>query len=139
VVPQEGDAAMFAATVSSNPINTPKVESSFKDELAKALKGGFTEAEVTAAKKAYLDQRTVARSQEAGLLRLIATHEQQGRTMKWDEQLENNIRALTADQINAAFRRHIDAATLSIVKAGDFLRAGVFQAGVAAGEAGKNK
>jgi zinc protease len=139
VVPQEGDAAMFGATVSSNPINTPKVESSFKDELAKALKAGFTEAEVTAAKKAFLDQRAVGRSQEAGLLRLIASHEQQGRTMKWDEQLENTIRTLTADQINSAFRRHIDLATLSIVKAGDFQRAGVFQVGVAAGEAGKNK
>jgi zinc protease len=129
-VPTEGDAAMFAATVSSNPINTPKVETSFKDELDKALKGGFTADEVAAAKKAFLDQRAVGRSQEAGLLRVLASHEQLGRTMKWDEQLENNIRALTPEQINAAFRRHIDPAALSIVKAGDFQKAGVFQAGL---------
>jgi len=127
VAPSDGDAAMFSATVSSNPINTPRVESSFKDELAKAIKNGFTAEEVNAAKKAYLDQQVVARSQEAVLLRLLASHEQLGRTMKWEEQMEANIRALTPDQITAAFRRHLDPEALSIVKAGDFQRAGVFQ------------
>src|SRR5205807_8418641 len=116
----EGDAAMFSATVSSNPLNTPKVEASFKDELAKALKTGFTAEEVAAAKKAFLDQQMVGRSQEAVLLRLLASHEQLGRTMKWDEQIEAKIRALTTEQINAAFRRHLDPDALSIVKAGDF-------------------
>ncbi|HEV3038264.1 MAG TPA: pitrilysin family protein [Candidatus Angelobacter sp.] len=125
--PSEGDAAMFSATISSNPLNTPKVETSFKDELAKALKNGFTADEVAAAKKAFLDQQIVARSQEAALLRLLASHEQLGRTMKWDEQLEAKIRALTPEQINAAFRRHLDPDALSIVKAGDFQKAGVFQ------------
>ncbi len=127
VAPSDGDAAMFSATISSNPLNTPRVESSFKDELAKAIKNGFTAEEVNAAKKAYLDQQVVARSQEAALLRLLASHEQLGRTMKWEEQMEAKIRALTPDQINAAFRRHLDPEALSIVKAGDFLRAGVFQ------------
>ena len=132
-VPEDGDAAMFAATISSNPSNTPKVEASFKDELEKTLKNGFTEDEVAAAKKAFLDQRAVARSQDAGLLRLLASHEHLGRTMKWDDELENHIRALTAEQVSAAFRRHIDPAALSIVKAGDFHKAGVFQAGLSAG------
>ena len=47
--------------------------------------------------------------------------------MKWDEQVEQKIQALTPEQINAAFRRHIDAASLTIVKAGAFKAAGVFQ------------
>jgi zinc protease len=46
--------------------------------------------------------------------------------MKWDEQLEARIQALTPDQITAAFRRHMDPAGLSIVKAGDFKTAGVY-------------
>ena len=50
-----------------------------------------------------------------------------GRTMKWDAQLEAKIQALTPEQINAAFRKHIDPAALSIVKAGDFKAAGVYQ------------
>jgi len=69
----------------------------------------------------------VQRSQDAALLALLASHEQLGRTMKWDEQLEQRIQALTPEQIAAAFRKHVDAASLSIVKAGDFKAAGVYQ------------
>jgi len=47
--------------------------------------------------------------------------------MKWDEQLEQKIQALTPEQVSAAFRKHIDPAALSIVKAGDFKAAGVYQ------------
>jgi zinc protease len=124
--PADGDAAIFSGTVSSHPANTPKVEASFRNELDKALKGGFTAEEIAAAKKAYHDQQIVARSQEAALIRLLAVREQAGRTMKWDEQLEARIQELTPDQINAAFRRHLDPAALSIVKAGDFKAAGVY-------------
>jgi zinc protease len=95
--------------------------------LAKTLREGFTAAEVAEAKKAYLDARMVARSQDAALPALLATQEQHDRTMKWDEQLEARIRSLTPDQINAAFRKHVDPAALSIVKAGDFKAAGAYQ------------
>lgn len=127
IVPSDGDLAMFAATVSSNPLNTPKVESSFRDELDKTLKAGFTADEVSTAKKALLDTITVGRSQEAALVRTLASHEQLDRTMKWDEQLEGKIRSLTADQVNEAFRKHMDSSSMSIVKAGDFVKAGVLQ------------
>jgi zinc protease len=126
-IPFEGDDAMLSGTVSLNPVNGPKVEASFKDELAKTLRAGFTAKEVEDAKKAYLDSRMVQRSQDAALLTLLATHEMDSRTMSWDQQLEQKIAALTPDQINAAFRKHIDAGALSIVKAGDFKSAGVYQ------------
>jgi zinc protease len=41
--------------------------------------------------------------------------------------LEDKIRTLTLDQVNAAFRKHIDPNGVSIVKAGDFKAAVVFQ------------
>ena len=126
-IPTEGDAAMLSGTVSLNPMNGPKVEFSFVDELAKTWKGGFTAAEVAVAKKAYLDSRLVSRTTDAALVGLLAAHEQQSRTMKWDEQLEQKIQALTPAEINAAFHKHIDPAALSIVKAGDFKAAGVYK------------
>lgn len=126
-IPAEGDAALLSGTVSLNPANGPKVEFSFTDELARTLKEGFTAKEVDAAKKAYLDARLVSRSQDAALLALLASHEQLGRTMKWDEQLEQKIASLTPEQITAAFRKHINASSLAIVKAGDFKAAGVYQ------------
>lgn len=125
--PVIGNAASFDGAAISNPRNTPKVEASFRDELAKTLANGFTADEVAAAKKALRDQRTVGRSQDAGLLGLIATREEFGRTLAWDEQMDAKLDALTVDQVNAAFRRHVSLDELSIVKAGDFQAAGVYR------------
>ena len=118
---------MLSATVSLNPVNGPKVEFSFVDELKKTLKDGFTAAEVAEAKKAYLETRANGRAQDAALLTQLASHEQENRTFAWDQQLEAKIQALTPAQINAAFRKHIDPAAVSIVKAGDFKAARVYQ------------
>ncbi|MDD5543654.1 MAG: pitrilysin family protein [Acidobacteriia bacterium] len=126
MAPVVGDAALFSASAISNPRNTPKVEGSFIDELKKALQNGFTAEEVATAKKAFHDQQTVARSSDAALMRLLASREEAGRTLKWDEQLESKIESLTPDQISSAFRSHVDSAAMSIVKAGDFQRAGAY-------------
>jgi zinc protease len=126
-VPAEGDSALLSGTVSLNPAVGPKVESSFVDELKKVYDKGFTADEVAAAKKAYLDSRMVGRSTDAALLGLMVSHEQLDRSYKWDSDLESKIQALTIDQINAAFRKHIDPSALSIVKAGDFSTAGAYK------------
>jgi zinc protease len=122
----EGTAARFGAGASSNPKTTPKVEASFRDEMAKTLAEGFTAKEVDEAKKAIRDQRMVGRSQDQQLLRLISTREEYGRTLDWDTQMDAKLDALTADQVNAAFRKHVDASAISIVKAGDFKAAGAY-------------
>ena len=126
-VPAEGDSALLSGTVSLNPGFGPKVEFSFVDELTHVHRDGFTATEVEQAKKAYLSSRMVGRSTDAALLNLIVGHEQIDRPFTWDADLEGKIQALTVDQVNAAFRKHIDPAALSIVKAGDFKTAGVFQ------------
>jgi zinc protease len=125
--PSEGDAAVFAAAAISNPKNAPKVESSFRDELAKTLASGFTAEEVMVAKKAYHDQRVVARSQDQSLPGLILAREDYDRTLLWDAEMEAKIEALTAEELSAVFRRHVDAGAVSVVKAGDFKGAGVYQ------------
>jgi zinc protease len=125
--PAEGNNASFGGGAISNPKNTPRVEASFADELSKTLSGGFTAEEVAAAKKALHDQRVVGRSQDGALLGLIATREEFDRTLDWDTQMDAKLDALTVDQVNAAFRRHVSVNQLSIVKAGDFKAAGAYQ------------
>jgi zinc protease len=120
--PTDGDAAVFSASAIANPSNMPKVEASFLDELTKTLRDGFTAAELAAAKKSILDERKGGRSSDRGILNLISTREQYGRTLAWDEQLDAKLQALTLDQVNAAFRRHVNPAEVSIVKGGDFKR-----------------
>jgi zinc protease len=124
--PVEGNEARFGANATSNPKNTPKVEASFKDELAKTLAEGFTAKEVAEAKKAFLDQRKVGRSQDQNLLRLVSTREEYGRTLDWDTQMDAKLNALTVDQVNAAFKKHVEASGITIVKAGDFKAAGAY-------------
>ena len=91
------------------------------------MKDGFTDDEVAAAKKSWLESRMVGRSQDQALMSTLAGREFWSRTMKWDEALEAKVSALTAQQVSDGFRRHIDPSALTVVKAGDFKKAGVLQ------------
>jgi zinc protease len=109
------------------PQNVLKVEASFKDEVAKLLKDGFRDDEVAAAKKTYLDDRILGRSQDGGLARDLARNAQYGWTMQRPADLEQKITALTTAQLNATVRKYLDPASISYFKAGDFKKAGITQ------------
>ena len=126
-VPPKDDGASFMVYAISAPQNTPKVETSFREELARTVKDGFTAEEVADAKKSWLEEQMVARSDDDGLMDMLTVAERFDRTMKWQEELEAKVAALTPEQVSAAFRRHVDPAALIFVKAGDFKKAGVLQ------------
>lgn len=126
-VPIKDDGAEFLGMAIANPENTPKAEASFKDELARTLKDGFTPEEVAAAKKAWLEERKVGRSQDQALAGLLLSRERWGRTLQWDSDLEAKVEALTPQQIDDALRRHLDLSAMTFVKAGDFKKAKVYQ------------
>jgi zinc protease len=126
-IPTEDDAAAMVGFAIAAPQNMPKVESDFNEELALALKDGFTADEVEKAKKAWLDERTVQRSEEGSIASLLISREYWGRTMQWDAKLEAAVAALTPQQVNDAFKHHVDPAALNIVKGGDFKKAGAYQ------------
>ena len=124
--PTDGDAAIFSGSVISNPKNSPKVEASFRDELRKTLADGFTQKELDGAKASIRDARVLGRSGDTAILGLIMTRAEVDRTLDWDTQMDQKLAALTLDQVNGAFRRHVTN-DVSIVQAGDFKKAGVFQ------------
>ena len=121
------DGGSFLMVALSAPQNTPKVEASMQDELVKAVKEGFPADEVAAAKKAWLQERIISRSQDAALVGLLGGRARFDRTLEFDKSFEAKVNALTAEQVSAAFRKHIDPAQLVVVKAGDFKKAGVLQ------------
>jgi len=125
--PARDDAASFMVMAIAAPQNMPKVEAALQEEFAKALKDGFTADEVEKAKKTWLDQQNVARTEDASIASLLASRERWGRTMDWDAKLAAAVAALTPDQVNGAFRRHLDPSALSVVKGGDFKKANVYQ------------
>jgi zinc protease len=126
-MPAKDDAGLMNAYAIAAPQNAPKVEADFDEELAKALKGGFTADEVDKAKKIYADQQAVSRAEEGSIAGILAGRERWGRTMEWDARLDAAVAAITVDQVNAAFKKHIGPLAISIVKGGDFKKAGVYQ------------
>jgi len=114
---------MFQIQAIAAPQNVEKVEAAAKEELARAVKDGFTPEEIAAAKSGWLQSRTVGRSSETAVAGLLAGHDYNGRTSAWDAEMEAKVAALTPAQIREALGRHLDAAALVVVKAGDFKRA----------------
>jgi zinc protease len=107
----------------SAPQNSDKVEKAFREEVARALKDGFTSEEVESGKKGWLQAQQVGRAQDPELVRRLATERHYERTMTFDEALQNKVAALTPDQITQAMRRHLKPEDITVVKAGDFKKA----------------
>ena len=127
IVSAKSPFAQFMVQATCLPANVPKVEDAFKDELTKLTKDGFTEEEVASAKKTYLEERALARSQDAGLVRTLAQNAQFGWTMQREAEQEQKIAALTVAELNAAVKKYMDPAAISYFKAGDFAKAGIAQ------------
>jgi zinc protease len=104
------------------PQNAAKLETAFKEEVDKAVKEGFTPAEIAEAKKGLLESRKLGRAQDAGLSRTLAGELFTNRTLAWDAALDKKISDLTAEQVNAATKKWIDPSKITIIKAGDFAK-----------------
>lgn len=115
-------AGTFMANAIYAPQNATKLEAAFKEELAKALKDGFTAEEIKAAKSGWLQSRQVSRAQDNELVNSLSNGLYLNRTLAWDAEIEKKIEALTPEQIASAMRKHIDPAKITIIKAGDFAK-----------------
>ena len=124
VTPKEDVTKFFAYAISA-PLNAPKVEVSFKDEVKKIVNEGFTSAEVESAKKSWSQARQVARANDAELIGKLVNGLYFDRTLAFDAALETKVNALTPEQIKTAMKKLIDVGTLSYVRAGDFKKANV--------------
>ncbi len=113
------EAAAFRVASIFAPQNRERVEKAIREELTRAVREGFTADEVEAAKVSVLEARRLARSQDRALASRHSNSLSVKRTFAWDIDFEKQIAALTPAQVNAALRRHIDPARLSVVVAGD--------------------
>ena len=102
------------------PANMAKVATAFREEVARALRDGFTDAEVASAKSGLLQARAQNRSQDGVLAGGWVGNMHLGRTFQWSKELEARITALTAADVTAAMRKYIDPKKMTVVKAGDF-------------------
>jgi zinc protease len=114
------ELATFSVYAIFAPQNLDKLRRAVKEELSRAHSAGFSEAEVQAARSGLLAGLKVHRAQDASVAVQLAHYLDIDRTLAWDARIERRIGQLTAAEVSAAFRRHIDPGRLAIVQAGDF-------------------
>ena len=102
------------------PQNRAKVEASFNDELAKALKSGFTAQELAEGKNGLLSFRRLSRAQDGVLASALASNLHLGRTFEVSAKVDDALSKLTVEQVNEALRRYVKPSDLVVVFAGDF-------------------
>ncbi len=115
-------SGIFTVRAIYAPENRARLEAAVADEIAKAVRDGFTEEEVKAAKTGWRQGRQVSRAQDAELASRLNALQFLGRTIAWDADLDRKVDALTPAVIKAALVRHLDPARISTVKAGDFAK-----------------
>ena len=119
-VPLNNDVASWGYYAILNPTKRDAVENALKEEVAKALKDGFTQEELDANKKSFSNQRTTMLGMENTLVNLVNTKLQYGISLDNFDDVNTKIQALKLDEVNAALRKYISLDKLTSVYAGDF-------------------
>ncbi|TDP82160.1 zinc protease [Aquabacterium commune] len=117
--PQEAHSA-WATTAIFAPQNRDKVETAFREEIERALKQGFTQAEFESGKRGLLSFRRLGRAQDARLAAGWVSNLYLDRDFAVSARVDAQLEALTLAQVNAALRRHLQPAQFVFGFAGDF-------------------
>ncbi len=105
------------------PQNKARVQTGYGEEIDRALKDGFTDAEIASAKKALLESRVLPRADDAALAGSLTDQAWLGRTWKEAGALDADIAAVTPASAAAALRSYIKPGDIAYVYAGDFANA----------------
>jgi zinc protease len=111
-----GISAIFA------PQNLGRLRGAVAEELSRALRDGFSDAEVAQAKESLLKQRQLARTQDASLAAMLMQQEYLNRRFDFAARIDTAIAALTTADVNAAFRKYVDPEGFAYAYGGDFAK-----------------
>jgi zinc protease len=118
--PVQDKGTSFNITAIFAPQNQPRVEQALQQELARSLAEGFTQAELDAARAGLLKRRVLARAQDGVLVERLSGNLYYERRFAREQQVDEALGRVTLEQLNAAWRRHMDPGKLVTVWGGDF-------------------
>ncbi|MEP6943668.1 MAG: pitrilysin family protein [Betaproteobacteria bacterium] len=104
------------------PENLARLRSGVQEELDRLIRDGFTAEEIADGKRAVMQQRTLARSQDATLAATLAEQSYLGRTFATSGEIDRKIEALTPEQVNTAVRKYVKPDAFAAFFAGDFAK-----------------
>ena len=104
------------------PENLQRLRSGVQDEIERAQREGFSAEEVADGKRALLQQRRLARTQDATLAAALNEQSFVGRTFAYSAKLDAALESLDAPAVNAALRKYLKPDAFASVFAGDFAK-----------------
>ncbi|MBK9116525.1 MAG: insulinase family protein [Betaproteobacteria bacterium] len=109
-----GAYAIFA------PENLERVRTGLAEELSGAVKSGFTDAEVKAAKEGVMQERRLARTEDGRIAGALASQLYLGRTFATSGAVDAAIEKLTTQDVNAVLRKYVRPGDFAFAFAGTF-------------------
>lgn len=119
-IPITNDVASWNYYAFLNPTKRDAVEAAWKEEVAKALKDGFTEEELVSNKKSYANIQQTSLGMDNTLINLVNKKLQYGISLDEYDALNTKIQALKLNEVNAALKKYINLDKITSVYAGDF-------------------
>ncbi|MEP7182497.1 MAG: pitrilysin family protein [Betaproteobacteria bacterium] len=104
------------------PGNLARTKAAIGEEVTRAVRDGFTPAEVAEAKAGVLKLRRLGRTQDGSLAGALAQQAYLGRTFALSGRIDAAIAALTPAAVNAALSRYVQPDAFAFVYAGDFAK-----------------
>jgi zinc protease len=114
----QGDLATLTATAIFNPTNVDKVETGLVAQLTGLAT--VSQAELDTLKAELLQLRFQTRTNDGELAGELSGLARAGRTMAWEKQLDEAIKALKPEHVSAVVKKYLDPTAVVLIKAGDF-------------------
>lgn len=102
------------------PSNRERLETAIKEESERVLREGFTAEEIKDGIDSLMNLRHLARAQDRRLVSAWSDYLDLDRTFAFAADSDRKLKALTADQVNAALRKYYKPEDFSTAVAGTF-------------------
>ncbi|KAF2512780.1 insulinase family protein [Flavobacterium zhairuonense] len=119
-VPITNDVAAWSYYAFLNPTKKNAVESAAKEEIAKALKDGFTAEELKSNLVSWQNERKTRLGTDYTLMELTNTYLQYGIPLEDYDDLETKVKALKVEEVNSVLRKYLSLDKMTSIYAGDF-------------------
>ncbi|OXG06218.1 zinc protease [Flavobacterium araucananum] len=119
-VPITSDVAFWSYYAFLNPTKKKAVETAAKEEIAKALKDGFTADELKSNLVSWQNERKTRLGTDDTLMSLTNTYLQYGIPLEDYDTLESKVKTLKVEEVNAVLRKYLSLEKMTSIYAGDF-------------------
>jgi len=103
-----------------NPVYKGRIDSALRQEVDKAIKGGFTQDELTKSVNSFLEQDKASLGNNDNLAAMLRSYLANDRDLAEFIRFEEKLKLLTLDAVNTALRKYFDKSKMVMVYGGDF-------------------